>query len=647
MNATMEMRYEIDINAPLMMREATAMVEGDRYANTIVVTVMDDGVAANLSGCSATAYMIRPDGIKPFVKGTVEGNIVTACLDEGFYEIPGRYNLFIRLTHTDGTKRVLLWLYGWIKGEGNGAVIDPEGAVPDLEDLLAQIDAMEKATQEALDAAAAAAVYGDALYYRAEYGAQIEPNWRLGTLTSAGGSYSSSKQRIITPFLPMRNEFITVADGAKYAVYFYDVEKKYIASIYRPFTGLDTDFSTIDTGNASFFRLVAAYKGDKVIDDVYALAKMVKIVSPVHRYLADAYDSRSNDNHILFTDMELQTGWWNDTGGSLDYEHFHSQKIPVVPGKTYYIGWKLSASTLPCVGARFDLSGNWHGPIMPDDVTQYMYKTADGTGTRTAYAELYCFTVPNDGTRFVSLNLSIGAEREYRNFLSSRPILALSGTGNYEYNETSPVYQAKKGKKLCVFGASGVTIDRLLQAGVYIVGFQEYLVPWYEKVDSYGYWGTGWRNNTATPEESIYYQIVEKQLDLSGYDEFLLIPSTSNFTPDVAGDVDSTNVNQYAGALNAVFDYIYAQVPKAKIYLANAVRKKNYATSESVRANIDAINTLIGNMAAAKSMELIDLAGGSGINQYTQDDYTYDGTHLNNEGNKVQGLYIRKQLVGF
>lgn len=150
---TMEMRYKIGINAPLISREAkTLMVEGDRCANTIVIEVMDGNEPANLAGCSVCAYMIRADGQKPFVHGTVEGNIVTVCLNEGFYAVPGRYNLFVRLTSTDDTKRTLLWLNGWINDEGQGDVIDTEGVVPDLDDLLAQIEAMEQATAAANEA---------------------------------------------------------------------------------------------------------------------------------------------------------------------------------------------------------------------------------------------------------------------------------------------------------------------------------------------------------------------------------------------------------------------------------------------------------------------------------------------------------------
>lgn len=160
MGVNMKMMQTVDLNAPLLSQEAKGLlVTGDNNANTIILEVVEGGKPADLTGCSATAYMIREDGQKPFVQGTVEGNIVTVCLNDTFYAMAGRYNLFVRLTHTDGTKCTLLWINGWAKDEGSGEKIDTEGTVPDLDDLLAQIAAMEKATADAKDAAASITEY--------------------------------------------------------------------------------------------------------------------------------------------------------------------------------------------------------------------------------------------------------------------------------------------------------------------------------------------------------------------------------------------------------------------------------------------------------------------------------------------------------
>lgn len=158
MPASLEMYYAIDIAAPLVMHDAeTMMVEGDNKANTLVLEVLDGKEPAVLAGCTAIAYMLRPDGEKPFVKCEINGNIITAVLNEVFYTTPGRYTLFVRLTEHDGaTKRTILLLNGWVQPEGDGELIDTDGAIPSLDDLLAQIEQLENAVQSANEATMAA-----------------------------------------------------------------------------------------------------------------------------------------------------------------------------------------------------------------------------------------------------------------------------------------------------------------------------------------------------------------------------------------------------------------------------------------------------------------------------------------------------------
>lgn len=151
MAVTMEMRYTVDLHEPLVMQEAkTLMVEGDNMANTLVLEVLDDEEPAVLTGCTATAYMIRADGYRPFVTCTITGNIVKAALNESFYATPGRYHLFVRLTGEDGeTRHTLLWLNGWVNREGAEGTIDPEETLPTLDELLAQVAKIEDAVEKA------------------------------------------------------------------------------------------------------------------------------------------------------------------------------------------------------------------------------------------------------------------------------------------------------------------------------------------------------------------------------------------------------------------------------------------------------------------------------------------------------------------
>lgn len=180
MAVTMEMRYTVDLHKPLQMQEAgTLMVEGDNLANTIVLEVLDDDQPAILDGCTATAYMIRADGYRPFVACEIIGNIVKAVLNEGFYAAPGRYHLFVRLTGEDGeTRHTLLWLNGWVNDEGAEGTIDTEDTLPTLDELLAQVAKIEDAVAKAEIVANMTAV-AESL----PAGSQPTANYKDGVLT--------------------------------------------------------------------------------------------------------------------------------------------------------------------------------------------------------------------------------------------------------------------------------------------------------------------------------------------------------------------------------------------------------------------------------------------------------------------------------
>lgn len=374
-----------------------------------------------------------------------------------------------------------------------------------------------------------------------------------------------------------------------------------------------------------------------------------------------AYVSEGACNNILYTEFDKMNGWWG-ADGELEpvpegKARKHSQKIPVLGGYTYYLGYCFDPSEVPVSGGFFDKDGNWLAPLMTANIERYDYRNADGNGRATDYVDLYKFTAPK-GTHFFSYNLSTANKFSYRQFVASMPVFALKNTGNFAFSDNFPPYQAHKDKNLCVIGASGIALNRGLRDfstvleqpdEQYVVGFQEYLVPWYKSVDSYGFSGGGWRKNDDAKHTSIYKGIIEKKVDLSGYDEFLLFPSTNDLDMESIGEMDSTDPKTYMGGLNAMVEKIYEESPNAKIYLANAAHKGSYYTNKGTRKKIDALNSTLEAFADYYSLHLIDLAGGSGINKfnYGQGNMTYDGTHLNHEGSRVTGLYLRKEMIGF
>lgn len=149
------LEWTIDVNAPLnTIQTPTLLMQGDDQANTFAVRVTNKGRSYDLSGYTVSAWVERRDGVRVPVDGTVEGNVAEVTLTESCYRVSGRYIAFVRITNAEtGEKRTILRLTGLIENEGNGPVLDEEDVIPSLEELLAQIAAMEQAT-EAANAAA-------------------------------------------------------------------------------------------------------------------------------------------------------------------------------------------------------------------------------------------------------------------------------------------------------------------------------------------------------------------------------------------------------------------------------------------------------------------------------------------------------------
>ena len=366
---------------------------------------------------------------------------------------------------------------------------------------------------------------------------------------------------------------------------------------------------------------------------------------------------------VMHSEFEwIQSGWWNSTGGLSNTSLYHSGLVPIIPGGRHYMGYLYSANAT--IGAFFDATGNWISSLSGSSVTEFpvaasgsssAYKTPNGNGGTDNYVSLYYFDAPANACYF-SYNLATSDDRKYRQYVSSKPVFMLSDSGNYVARPGDPVYQAKKDKKLCIIGPSAVMIDRYDRSAQgndtpYVVGFQEYLMPWYQTVDSYGFSGGAWPPATGETYTSIYNGIMTAPVDLSGYDEFLLLPSYNSFGPSqvTIGDWDSTNTAEYFGAVNAVIDYIYDQVPTATIWLADFSYRGSYydPSRTGVKAKMIDVNEKLVTLTGERSYKLIQASRLSGFNEQTYEALTYDGTHNNSEGNRVFGLCFRKAMLGF
>lgn len=427
---------------------------------------------------------------------------------------------------------------------------------------------------------------------------------------------------------------------------------------------------------------------------------------------------------FLYTSLGSNTGFWNDDG-TLTNNLSHSDALRVASGGVCYISALANQSIQ---GAFLDARKKWIAPIRwyadfsdtadyaigdrvyyasavyeftaahtagawigtdatevvgeDRDVSPYTYRTADGNQTATNYVKMYEIAVP-DGAEFVSLNLSTTTANAYRLFLSSKPVFALNtdyakangicSIGNLvNYNDYGNGHQ---NRNMCVIGPSGVMIDRWWSSKIsqYLVGWQEYLAPFYKTLQSYGFSG-GSMGDVDPDHISIYDGIITAHVDLTGYDEFIIFSTKNDIILSGVGewgdyDAPSTtpdNEKTYMGGLRALVDYIYTQNSQAVIYICTLQYTGTYHQLDSasyaiIRPLVDEINEKIREMGLKLGIPVLDIAADAGFNHYTYFDpdaesiaegdgtvgFTYDGTHYNQKGAAVLGLYIRKRVLGF
>jgi len=402
-----------------------------------------------------------------------------------------------------------------------------------------------------------------------------------------------------------------------------------------------------------------------------------------------------NDTAVeVYSTFEDFSGWYRNDGTIDDTANKHTQLLPIRGGQRYYFSYAFGTS---CNGAFFDRQMNWIAPLRGStsanpDVTAISASYTGGDNTylpdnaaldetsiskypASMYAKIYTFVAPSNAAYF-SLNgaSAVNAQR-YRQFVSSKPIFILNGSGNYILRESDVIYQQYKDKKVCIIGPSNVMINRLLRTNAngdsinpttttaYIAGFQEYLKPWFAEVRGMGYSGAAYAygRGSATGVASIYtqicggtesftkdgedYSITVTAPDLSGYDIFLLSSDHNGLTVATVGEFTDSDNTSYCGAINLICDKILEQNPKAEIYVSNFGLGTTHEVANP--AERYAANEQLSLLAKNRGLRLIDLGRDGGTTEEGVGYYRYDGKHANNIGNRRTGLSWRKAILGF
>lgn len=134
----------VDLNKPLA-RSRAVLSSGDNNANCFGASIYQNGNAIDISGYAVTGYFVNPDGDTLVIAGIAEGNTALVTLPQACYASEGSGTLAIKVSGVKftGTVRVVDCHTRTVETDN---VYDPGNAVPTLDDLLAQIEAMEAAT---------------------------------------------------------------------------------------------------------------------------------------------------------------------------------------------------------------------------------------------------------------------------------------------------------------------------------------------------------------------------------------------------------------------------------------------------------------------------------------------------------------------
>ncbi|MBR5302822.1 MAG: hypothetical protein IKU38_08310 [Clostridia bacterium] len=160
---------EIDLaRANPVLRYEQPMESDDACAHVWCVAIVKDKEVVDLKGMSAKCFIKRAANAQEKARGvstvTViqdaqvdrDMGMVCCCLDKGCYAGVGALTGVMRVYGAAGSVVAVAKMTAVLERNTSDAVYDPEGLVPSMDALLAQIATIEAATKAANDAAAAA-----------------------------------------------------------------------------------------------------------------------------------------------------------------------------------------------------------------------------------------------------------------------------------------------------------------------------------------------------------------------------------------------------------------------------------------------------------------------------------------------------------
>ena len=147
----------VDIDKPFVRKNVGAvMASGDALANRYGANIMQNGLELDVSTYSVVGYLIRPNDETLKINGTASGSTVYVDIPKNGYLYDGAFSLALKI-RGDGLEKTIAIFDGQIARTTSENIVDGDRVVYGVEDILAQIDAMEKAEDDANAAATRAA----------------------------------------------------------------------------------------------------------------------------------------------------------------------------------------------------------------------------------------------------------------------------------------------------------------------------------------------------------------------------------------------------------------------------------------------------------------------------------------------------------
>ena len=139
----------VDLDHALLRKHVGAiLVTGDKLGNRFGAEIFRDGKPVDVTGCGVTAYFMRPGEDAIVLNGTASGSVAYVDLAQACYSKASSFTLTIKISY-GGSTTALRVIDGYILLTQTDDLVDPGDAVPTLDDLLAQIEAMEQGTADA------------------------------------------------------------------------------------------------------------------------------------------------------------------------------------------------------------------------------------------------------------------------------------------------------------------------------------------------------------------------------------------------------------------------------------------------------------------------------------------------------------------